>query len=144
MMAESFLNTLKMHKCCKLSPIDVIAHILDLFGKRLDNELVRGFDAFLPMEYRISERSSWRLDDGDTDIKDTNNNMKDTLCPECCFFGASIYLSATVANSSPFLDGLSGGVKTYVAVMVRFVDSWHVISKLELLHLLLLGRFCWI
>jgi hypothetical protein len=32
------------------------------------------------------------------------------------------------------LDGLLGGVKTCVAVMVRYVDSGHVISKLELLH----------
>ncbi len=88
MMAESFLNTLKMYKCHELSPIDVIAHILDLFGKRLDDELVRGFDAFLPMEYRILEMSSRRLEDAHTDIKDTNNNMKDTLCPECCICGA--------------------------------------------------------
>ena len=144
MMAESFLNTLKMSKCCKLSPINVIAHISDLFVKGLDDELVRGFDAFLPMEYRISERSSWRLEDDDTDIKDTNNNMKDTLCPECCIFGAGRYLSATVANSFPLLDGLSGVVKTCVEVMVRYVDSRHVIAKLELLHLLLLGRICWI
>ncbi len=45
MMAESFLNTLKMSKCCKLSPINVIEHILDLFVKGLDNVLVRVFDA---------------------------------------------------------------------------------------------------
>ncbi len=138
MMAESFLNTLKMYKCRKLSPIDVIAHTSDLFGKRLDDELVSGFDAFLPMEYWILERSSWRLDDDDTDIKDTNNNMKDTLCPECCICEAGRYLSATVANSLPLLDGLSGGVKTCVAAMVRYVNSRHVIAKLELLHLLLL------
>ena len=75
--------------------------------KGLDNELVRGFDAFLPMEYCILERSSRRLDDGGTKIKDTINNMKDTLCPECCICGAGRYLSATVANSSPLLDGLS-------------------------------------
>ena len=115
---------------------------MDLFGKRLDNELVRGFDAFLPMEYWISERSSQRSEDDKTDIKDANNNMKDTLCPECCICEAGRYLSATVANSFPLLDGLSGGVKTCVAVMVRYVNSGHVIAKLELLHLLFLGRFC--
>ncbi len=133
-----------MYKCCELSPINVISHILDLFGKRLDNEVVRGFDAFLPMDYRISERSSQRSEDDDIDIKDANNNMKDTLCPECCICGAGRYLSASVSNIFPLLDGLSGGVKTCVAVMVRYVNSEHVIAKLELLHLLLLGRFCWI
>ena len=101
MMAELFLNTLKMYKCRELSPVNVIAHILDLFGKRLYNELVCGFDAFLPMEYRISERSSWRLEDDDKDIKDSNNNMKDTLCPECCIFGSGRYLPVTVANNFP-------------------------------------------
>ncbi len=144
MMEESFLNPLKMYKCREFSPINVIAHISDLFGKRLDDELVRGFDVFLPMEYWIPERSSRRLEDDDKDIKYTNNNMKDTLCPECYSCWAGRYLSATVANSFPLLDGLSGGVKTCVAVMVRYVNSEHVIAKLELLHLLLLGRFCWI
>ena len=85
-----------------------------------------------------------RSEDDDTDIKDANNNMKDTLCSECCICGAGGYLSATVSNSFPILDGLLGGVKTCVAVMVRYVDSGHVISKLELLHLLRLGCFCWI
>ena len=144
MMAESFMNTLKMYKFCKLSPIDVIAHISDLFGKILDNELVRGFDTFFPMEYWISERSSRRSENDDTDIKDANNNVKDTLCSECCICGAGGFLSATVFKSFPLLDGLLGGVKTCVAVMVRYFDFRHVISKLELLHLLLLGRFCWI
>jgi hypothetical protein len=78
------------------------------------------------------------LEDDDTDIKDANNNMKDTLFPECCSCWVGRYLSATAANSFPLLDGLSGGVKTCVAVMVRYVDSGHVIAKLELLHLLLL------
>ena len=100
MMAESFLNTLKMYKCCKLSTIDVIAHISDLLGKRLDDEIVRGYDAFLPMEYQISEGSSLRSENDDTDIKDANNKMKDTLCPECCICGAGRYLSATVASSN--------------------------------------------
>jgi hypothetical protein len=85
-----------------------------------------------------------RSEDDDTDIKDANNNMKDTLCSECCICGAGRYLSATVSNSFPLLDGLLGGVKTCVAVMVRYVDSGNVIAKLELLHSLLLGRFSWI
>ena len=82
----------------------------------------------------VTERSSCRSEDDDTDIKDANNTMKDTLCSECCICGAGGYLSATVSNSFPLLDGLLGGVKTCVAVMVRYVDSGHVISKLELLH----------
>ena len=70
--------------------------------------------------------------------------MKDTLCLECCICAAGGYLSATVSNSFPLFDGLLGVVKICVAVMVMCVDSVHVISKLELLHLLLLGRFNWI
>ena len=84
------------------------------------------------------------MEDDDKDIKDTNNNMKDTLFPKCCICGAGRYLSSIVANSFPLFVDLSGGVKTCVAVMVRYVDSGHVIAKLEVLHLLLLGLFCWI
>ena len=50
-------------------------------------------------------------------------------------------MTATVANSFPFLAGVSGGLKACVAVLVRYVSSRHDMTMFEMLHLLFLGRF---
>jgi hypothetical protein len=63
--------------------------------------LMIGLPCLLAALMCFTERSSRRLEDDDTDIKDANNNMKDTLCSECCICGAGRYLSATVSNSPP-------------------------------------------
>ena len=65
---------------------------------------------------------------------------KDFLCLECCSCLAGRSLIANVADSPLFLAGVSGGVKACIAVLVRYASSGHGMAKLELLHLLLLGR----
>ena len=67
--------------------------------------------------------------------------MKDFLYPECCGCWTGRSLPAIVANSFPFLAGVSGGVKASIAALVRYVGSGHGMAKFELYHLLFLGRF---
>ena len=45
-----------------------------------------------------------------------------------------------VAITSPSLAGVSGGVKTCVAALVRYVGSGHDMAMLEMPRLLFLGR----
>jgi len=65
---------------------------------------------------------------------------KDFLCPGCCSCWAGRSLPATVANSFPFLAGVSGGVKVCIAVLVRYASSKHGMTKFDLFHLLFLLR----
>ncbi|KAL3827175.1 hypothetical protein ACHAXA_006730 [Cyclostephanos tholiformis] len=63
---RNFLHTLRMYKSGELSPTDVIDRMSSLFSGVEDlirEELIAGFDAFLPSEYRINGRGG-RVDIG--------------------------------------------------------------------------------
>ena len=74
-----FLSTLKSYRTRQLTPLEVISRISNLFRNCNDNEeLILGFNAFLPPEYQISEEGLLRrnqeveadaivIDDGDDD-----------------------------------------------------------------------------
>ena len=75
---RSFLNILKLYKSRELSPTDVIVKISDLFHD--DDGLIRGFDAFLPPEYRMDQRPN--TDDGKGGKNDNDNEMEVTEMDE--------------------------------------------------------------
>ena len=76
---RSFLNILKLYKSRELSPTDVIVKISDLFHDD-DDGLIRGFDAFLPPEYRMGQRPN--TDDGKDGKNDSDNEMEVTEMDE--------------------------------------------------------------
>ena len=56
-----FLSTLKSYRTRQLTPLEVISRISNLFRNCNDNEeLILGFNAFLPPEYQISEEGLLR------------------------------------------------------------------------------------
>ena len=74
---RNFLHTLRMYKSKELSPTDVIVRMSTLFSGVDDlirDELIEGFDAFLPPEYRISERGG-RAGLGDVGGVDVDNGI---------------------------------------------------------------------
>ena len=58
--------------------------------------------------------------------------MINSPCQGYCSWRTSRFLPATGDNSFPFLAGVSEGVKTWVAALVRYVGSEHNMAMVEI------------